>query len=255
MTVYTIDEIAKASGLSTTALAELGDDELEALAEAVLLEDGDGPDDPDDPDGLLEELNTLSDEELAKLVEVVEEAHEQGVDVPAPLDHLVDDAGSGGATAAAAFAANAGGSGSSDVSLRANTRQVATEHGLPTDWFALDGIDLPPSLADVPMSDKGLAEAINRAHGVTNPGDRVVTAQLVGNVRDKGGADEPMGVSVTDLGSNEDGGGADLDAEQPLPVSTVRNRVESHLSRTGQGTGPVSSGVTLEDLDERSGGD
>lgn len=203
--------------------------------------------------------NAPTDEEIVQMTEEMEEKILQKVDEIEEMMHEnaralgVDPDELGSNTSERGSSAS--GSGSTDVSLTANTKRVATEHGLPTDWFALDGIDLPPSLADVPMSDKGLATAINRAHGVTSPGDRIVTAQLVANTRDKGIDPGSPGVSVTDLAANSDeaDAGGDLDAEQPLPASTVTNRVESHLSRTGQETMGNSAGVSLEDVDEASG--
>lgn len=251
MKAYTMDDLAEASGLSKARLGKIDDDELEALAGSVLLNDsgGDGGDgDGDEPTG----LEDLSEPVQEKLVAIVAKAREAGVDLSElGLDELFDleDLPEEEA-ASAALAANGGTSDSDDVSLMVNTRKVAEAHGLPTDWAALDEIDLPPSLADVQMSDKGIAAAINKAHGVDGAGDRIVTPHLVGNVRDKGTDRDGIGASVEDLAANDAGLDNNLDEEQPLPTRTVKNRVEAHLARTGQTSMPDSTGVSLEDVDE-----
>lgn len=169
--------------------------------------------------------------------------------VGADISDLLDDDGAGSGSGAGDDAAAASANGS--VSLTANTRKVANPHGLPTDWHALDGIDLPPSLADATLNDRGLAAAINKANGWDPAEGEGVTARRIANVRDKDLDGEP-GASLTALNDDDAGPRTDLDAEPPLPASTVRQRVEAHLSKTGRDTGLNSGdgfGASIEDLD------
>lgn len=169
-------------------------------------------------------------------------AEQVGVDISEYLD------GGGDTAAASAVATTVAGS---RVSLTANTRRVAEAHGLPTDWHALEGVDLPPSLADATLDDSGLAAAINKANGWDRDEGEGVTSRLVGHVRDKGGAGRP-GVSVEDLAANDVRTSSDLDAEPPLPVSTVKQYVARHKCETGR-TGRQHSGddfgASIDNLD------
>ena len=102
-------------------------------------------------------------------------AEQVGVDISQYLD-------GDGDTAAASAVASAVAT-SSSVSLTANTRRVAQAHGLPTDWHALEGVDLPASLADATLDDRGLAAAINKANGWDRDEGEGVTSRLVGRIR------------------------------------------------------------------------
>lgn len=250
-TTYTMADLSEATGISTEKLAAMDDSELEALAESVLEDDSDDDGGGDGGDEPLQ-LDELSEAVREKLAEVVAKAREAGVDLAElGLDELFDlDDLPEGEAAASALAAD-GGSGSGGVTYTSNTKKVAQATGLPMNWEALAGIDLPPSLADVPMSDRGLAAAINKAHDVDGPGDRVATASLVGQVRDKGSERGSFGVQVEDFESDDAGLDNKLGEESPLPAKTVKNRVESHLSRTGQRSprDAAQSGVSLEDVD------
>lgn len=173
-------------------------------------------------------------------------AEQVGVDISDLLGGD-DGAGSGDGAGDDAAAASANGS----ASLTANTRRVAEAFGLPTDWHALEGIDLPPSLADAVLDDRGLAAAINTAQGWDPAEGEGVPPRRVANVRDKdlGGA---PGVSASALNDDDAGTTPDLDAEPPLPVSTVRQRVERHNQETGRSAGLNSRdgfGVGIDDLD------
>lgn len=171
-------------------------------------------------------------------------AEQVGVDISEYRD------GSGD-TAAASAVASAVANGSSSVSLTSNTRRVAEAHGLPTNWHALEGVDLPPSLADATLDDRGLAAAINKANGWDRDEGEGVTSRLVGRVRDKGGADRP-GASVEELAGNDAGLDSDLDAEPPLPVSTVKQYVARHKRETGRAARQhtaESFGASIDDLD------
>lgn len=190
-------------------------------------------------DAILEKALDALDDEDPSVSDLTELADRVGAD----LSDLLDDDDGSDAAASSAAAIN--------VSLTVNTREVAKAHGLPTDWHALDGIDLPPSLADTTLDDRGLAAAINRANGWVPAEGEGVTPHRVGRVRDKGGVDE-FGASAEALADDDAGLNSDLDAEPPLPVSTVRQRVTRHLSKTGRAAGLNSRdgfGASLDDLD------
>lgn len=119
---------------------------------------------------------------------------------------------------------------------------------LGVDPGALDTDELESvSLAEL----KAFAAAINRANGWNRDEGEGVPPGRVGRVRDKDISNEP-GASATALNDDDAGTDSDLDAEPPLPASTVRQYVSRHLSKTGRDAGLNSDGgfgASLDDID------
>lgn len=172
------------------------------------------------------DIAALDDDPTVAYLEGV--ADQVGVDISEYLD-------GDGDTATASAVASAVNDVRNSVSLTANTRSVAQAHGIPTNWKALEGVDLPPSLADATLDDHEFAAAINTANGWDPAEGEGVPPRRVANVRDKGESREP-GASLTALNDDDAGTSTDLDAEPPLPTSTVKQRVNAHKRETGWAT-------------------
>lgn len=201
-----------------------------------------GNDPPDDDN---DDVSTMSlNDEINRRLDRIEKALDDGGDRSSATN-------CGGA--------GAGSSTTSSTSATANTRRVAEAHGLPPEWWVLEGIDLPPELTAYDhLSNKALAAAINTAHG-----ERVARPMKVGNARDLAkGRDEygdraTTGAHVADLHTDNradgDEGPREPEPSSPAPQN-VRNVVERHLSRRGvpvanRGGSDVSeTGASLEDV-------